>query len=362
MTKIVCNACHSVYPSDCTPFRCECGGTYDFVEFPQFDQSQVGNRGGVERFFPLLGLDQNYPLISLGEGETPLLPTLIDHREVFLKMESLNPTGSYKDRGTSVLVSFLKSRGVRSAVEDSSGNAGASFAAYCARAGISARVFVPESASGPKRAQIEAYGAELVRIPGPRQAAANAVMQAVIGGAVYGSHAWMPFGMTGIATIAYEIVEQLGGVPGTVVAPIGHGGLLYGIVRGFEAMAETGYIPQEPYYLGVQSWGCAPLEEAFKQNSLVIPEVKSSETAAEGVKVLQPVRGEVILKKMLRGRGKIISIDENSIVTAWQQSSRQGFHVEPTSALAWAALMKGSADFKAPIVTVMTGSGLKSSI
>lgn len=363
MTKIACSQCHQEYPADKLPYQCECGGTYDYVEFPAYDNELVDQaQFGMSKYASLFGLDQGCDWVTLGEGNTPLLATQLNGIEVFCKMESHNPTGSYKDRGTAVLVSFLKSRGVGFAVEDSSGNAGASFAGYCARAGINARVYVPETASGPKRMQIERYGAELVRVPGERSEAARAVLQAANSGAVYASHAWMPFGLTGIASIAYEIVEQLGQVPGTIVAPVGHGGLLYGIMRGFESMVKAGHIPNEPYYLGVQSSGCAPVERAFRNNSLQITDVPLSDTAAEGVKVAQPARGSAILERMSNGKGSMIAIDEDSLMASWRQSAKQGVYMEPTSALVWAAIRQNLQDFKSPVVAVITGSGYKSTI
>ncbi len=136
-----------------------------------------------------------------------------------------------------------------------SGNAGASFAAYAAKAGIQARVFVPEYASGPKSQQIAAYGAELVRVPGPRSAAADAVLAEARAGKAYASHAYLPFGLAGYATIAFELYEAMGDAPGTIVAPVGHGGLLLGLVRGFRALQASGAITNMPQI----SW-CAGCE------------------------------------------------------------------------------------------------------
>ena len=239
--------------------------------------------------------------ITMGEGKTPLVPDRVGNREVFYKLENLNPTGSYKDRASAVLVSFLHSRSVRSAVEDSSGNAGASFAAYAARAGMQARVFIPESASGPKRRQIETYGAELVVVKGPRSAAAEAVMWEADAGAVYASHAYLPFGMAGIATIAYEIFEQLGKEPGTVIAPVGHASLLLGILRGFKALHTAGLLDKIPVMVGVQSTACAPIWAAYHHKTIPIDE---SHTLAEGVKVLYPVRSSALLNELVHGRDR----------------------------------------------------------
>lgn len=363
MAKIICTVCHKLYPLDQSPFRCECGGLYDFTELPPFINNDKGALlHGMLKYTHLFGLDIDTPLVSLGEGDTPLLPVKVGDNEIFLKMENMNPTGSYKDRGSAVLVSFLKSRGVTFAVEDSSGNAGASFAAYSARAGIKARIYVPASASGPKRSQIEMYGAELIGVPGERIEAAKAVMRAAESGATYGSHAFMPFGLSGIASIAYELVEQLGQVPGSIIVPVGHGGLLYGIMLGFESMVRVGYIAQEPEYIGVQSEGCSPIVEAFERKSIEIHDLRSLDTIAEGVKVSHPVRGKAILERLLKGKGRMISMSEHQIIEAYQQSARGGIFMEPTSALAWAAEKEYAKDFKYPAVAVITGSGLKSNI
>ncbi len=135
------------------------------------------------------------------------------------------------------LTAWLQARKITEAVEDSSGNAGASFAAYAARAGINARIFVPESAGGPKLQQIEAYGAELVTVPGSRSNASMQAIKAAGEGQAYASHAYLPFNLPGYATTSYEIFEQLGNqMPGAVILPAGQGGLLLGMARGFESL------------------------------------------------------------------------------------------------------------------------------
>jgi threonine synthase len=361
MPLITCSLCGKKYPDQGNPFRCECGGTFDFEDFPLFENSDRGQKG-LWAYQKSLGLTAYTPCISLGEGNTPLVRTTIDGGELWLKMESQNPTGSYKDRGSTVLVSHLKSRGVKFAIEDSSGNAGASFAAYCTRGGIACKIFVPESASGPKRTQIEFFGADLVRVPGPRAEAAKAVLLEAKSGAVYGSHAFMPFGLTGIATISYELVVQLGEEPATVIAPVGHGGLLYGIMRGFEALKFAGVIRKEPFYVGVQPENCAPIVRAYMADSLIPIEITPGETIAEGVKVASPMRGAAILRRMQNDKGKMVSVSENQLNGAYQELAKQGFYCEPTSALVWAAARQVREAKISPTVAVITGSGYKSTL
>ncbi len=360
MKLVSCTICGASYPLEETPHLCHCGGIWDFSDFPQYSKPSIHQiHKGLWRYQTCLGLPYQAPVITLGEGGTPLLAGSINGFSTYYKLESQNPTGSYKDRGSAVLVSFLASRGINEVVEDSSGNAGASLAAYCARAGVSARVFIPESASGPKRWQIEQYGAKVESIPGPRANAAAAVLEAVHAGSVYASHAYMPFGLAGIATIAYELVEDLGKVPGTILAPVGHGGLLYGILLGFEALLAEGVTDRMPRFIGVQAEACSPAVAAYTRRINEIPEIQSSETLAEGASVIHPVRAVPILKRLYAGNGIMVSVSEPQLREAYKRIARQGIFCEPTACLSLAALLSDKIEVEEPVVAIVTGSGLK---
>ena len=354
---IACVTCSTPYPDEGTPYRCpRCGGVFDWVgAFPWQNPALEHQPGGIWRWQRSFGLPQMGDPVTLGEGNTPLVPDRVGGQQVYFKLESLNPTGSYKDRASAVLTTFLRSRAVSSAVEDSSGNAGASFAAYAARAGIRARVFIPESASGPKRRQIETYGAELVPVHGPRSAAAEAVTAEVETGAVYASHAWMPFGLAGIATIAYELLEQLGQVPGTIISPAGHASLALGILRGFKALHKTRQIDRLPVIIAVQSSACAPVWAAWNQ---LAPPVVEGITLAEGVRVLKPVRMTALINELDRDRDLVLAFDDEPVRVARTELARRGIDVDPTSALAWCGLAGSGRKLPEPIVLVLTGSGL----
>lgn len=361
-SMVSCLTCGDPYPLQGAPFRCDCGGVFDYSHFPAYVLPDFSSPAGLWRYHAALGLPDSSPVITLGEGDTPLLHDSFQGVPMYYKMESQNPTASYKDRGSAVLVSFLRSRQVSSVVEDSSGNAGASLAAYCARAGINARIFIPESASGPKRWQIEMYGAQVECVAGPRANAAAAVLQAAKSGNVYASHAYMPFGLAGIATIAYELFAQLGKAPGTILAPVGHGGLLYGVMLGFEALHSAGLVPYLPYYVGVQADACAPAVEAYRAGSLEIFEVTPGLTLAEGASVAQPMRAGQILRRMLDGGGRMVSVSEQHLVQAYNLAARQGIFVEPTACLPLAALRDDKIELVEPVVSILTGSGLKMNI
>jgi threonine synthase len=355
-----CTTCQQPYPASGVPFRCpECGGIYDFDGPPVFDPHRIDSTmPGLWRYRNTFDLPTTAPVVSLGEGLTPLVWDAIDGQRVGFKLEYLNPSGSYKDRGSAVLVSQLLARGVNEAVEDSSGNAGASFAAYAARGGIRARVYVPESASGPKRIQIERYGADLRPIPGPRSAAAQAVLEEAQRGIPYASHAYLPFGLAGIATIAYELWEQAGTI-GSVIAPVGHGGLLLGLARGFAALKRQGLINRMPYLVGVQAAACSPVVAAFEGGLPAMESVGEGPTVAEGVRVRHPVRAAALVREIQPAGGTFIGINEAAILPATEELARIGFYVEPTSALVWAAFRQLSGKIPASVILILSGSGFK---
>lgn len=357
---IKCSTCHRPYPEDHTPYLCSCGGIFDFEELPPYRSEKVNHQmHGMWKYAAMLGLKDDSPLVTLGEGDTPLLGAMVNGHDVYFKMESQNPTGSFKDRGTAVLLSFLLSRGIHEAVEDSSGNAGASFAAYAAKTGLLGTIYAPESTSGPKRRQIEMYGANLVRIPGPRSEAARAVLGAVNEGKVYASHAYMPFGLAGYATIVYEIVDFLHDAPGTVIVPVGHGGLLYGVMLGFEALLRAGEISRLPFYIGVQAENCSPMVSAFRSGASECSEVSVTHTLAEGASVAVPVHAGAILSRLHSGIGSLMSASEKEISNAYRILAHQGIYCEPTSSLSITPLLNDKISTIGTVVSIITGSGNK---
>ena len=355
MTVYACLDCGEKMTSAAV-YRCEnCGGMFGVPDGIAFDPEKIlPDLPGIWRYQGSFGLPDGSPILSLGEGNTPLVPVQILGHQLYFKLESCNPSGSYKDRLAAVLVSALAGSGVHLAVEDSSGNAGAAFAAYAALAGIEAKVYVPDSASGPKRMQIERYGAKVIAVPGPRQAAAEAVMQAVRHGAVYASHALMPQGLTGVATIAYELVEELGRAPGAVLAPVGHGGLLLGIVLGFQALLAAGEIIEMPVLIGVQAHNNAPLWAAANHKAFI-----PHSTAAEGIAVSQPARMPELLDLFENGVIRFTAVEEEHIQLGWEVLARHGVYAEPTSAVVWQAFLQTQSELRSPVVAVISGHGLK---
>lgn len=358
---IECSNCLRPYPEQGVYYRCQvCGGIFDYGTFPTYDpQDVVRDLPGIWRYRPSFALPEDAPVLTLGEGDTPLIWVNAFDRQIGFKLEYLNPTGSHKDRGVALMTSMLLSKGVTTAVEDSSGNAGASFAAYAARAGVGARIFIPDYASGPKRAQIEAYGAEVVRILGRRTDVAEAVRRAADEGAVYASHAYLPHLLPGYATIAYELFEEMGESPGTVVVPAGHGSLLLGLARGFENLHKIGAVNSVPNLVGVQAMPCAPLWALVYAGPAGLQWMREGETIAEGVRVIHPLRGDTVLKAVASSGGTFVAVEEEEILPGRDQLARRGLYVEPTSAVVWDALRQIVGRAPEPIVALLTGSGYK---
>lgn len=358
MTMLIkCLNCGRPYPESGAPYACpNCGGLYDYAGPFSLAQGDA-SAPGIWHYATALGVETE--ALSIGEGATPLLQAQAFGRRVFFKCEYANPSGSFKDRGEATLVSFLRSRGVTEAVEDSSGNAGASFAAFAARAGIGARVFVPESASGPKRQQIEMYGAQVVAVPGPRSEAAEAVRREAEAGEVYASHAYMPFNLPGYATCALEVAEQLDQGPASVIVPAGQGGLLLGMARGFEALLRAGRLAAMPALYGVQAAACAPLAALFDMGMMGLSFVTEGATVAEGVRVRSPLRARAVVDAVRDSGGRVLAVDEAAILPGRDALARLGFYVEPTSALVWRALEQLLVQLGDPVVAVLTGSGYK---
>ncbi len=222
MWTIRCTRCHQVATYQPTQWHCPCGGPWEPLRPLPFDHQAIHPRKpGIWRYAALWPFQRDP--ITLGEGWTPLIPLSSTDPRLWAKLDYVMPTGSYKDRGTATGLSALRELGAHHVMDDSSGNAGASLAAYAARAGLQATLFVPAHASHGKKAQMRAMGARLIEVPGPRAQATTALLKALETDGTYASHVYNPFVLLGLAAAAWEIWEQLGYAPDAVITPLGHG-------------------------------------------------------------------------------------------------------------------------------------------
>ncbi len=362
MAHLFCTACQTEYPLNDVRWRCDCGGLLDIQFTARFPLEQIAARKpDLWRYREAIPLPEGAEIVSFGEGFTPLIPVEVAGRAVLIKQDQLFPSGSYKDRGATVMISQAKYLGVRSVVEDSSGNAGCAVAAYCANAGIGCDIYVPESTSPGKLAQIQMYGAGLHRIPGSREDTSTAVMQAAQT-TYYASHSWNPFFLHGTKTFAFEVCEQLGWkAPDTLALPAGNGTLLLGAATGFRELLQAGITRRLPKIVAVQAEACAPLARAFAAGQSMPAAIEKRDTLAEGIAIAEPVRGAQILQAVSESGGEFVTVSEEEILAALKAMSRQGHYIEPTAAatIAGAARYLPDSQPGEVIVTVFTGHGLK---
>jgi threonine synthase len=303
--------------------------------------------------------------VSLGEPVTPLVAIEHGGRRVELKCDHLQPSGSYKDRGAALLMTHLRAIGVRRAVEDSSGNAAASLAAYAARAGIALTVFCPASASAGKLVQVRLYGAGLRLIDGPRPRATEALEAHVAAtGEFYASHLWHPFFLEGMKTLAFEIAEQRGWrAPHAVLAPVGAGSILLGLWSGFRELHGAGLVDRVPRLFAVQAERICPVYLAHARGDDDVAAVASQPTLAEGIALPGPVRGREVLRAVRETGGGVARVSEDEIGRGLSALGRHGIAVEPTSAVVLPALVRlraaGRLQDTEEVVLVLSGSALK---
>lgn len=353
------------YPSDVARWCGATGAYLNLAPGPGLTRDAINSRDrSVWRYAQAIGVDAQ-SAVSLGEGGTPLLNRGWNGVPVHFKLEFMMPTGSFKDRGMTVMVSHLKSRGIDHVLEDSSGNAGASLSAYAAAAGMRCRILVPETASYPKIAQIAACGADVVTVPGTRQDVADAALR-MSDEIFYASHNWQPFFVEGTKTLAYELWEELGfHAPDNVITPLGYGSNVLGLERGFDELLRNGEIKKRPRIFGVQAANCAPCHATWQAGGEAPVSVTVTPTVAEGIASSQPTRLREVVRAVRGSGGAIAAVSEDEIVRALGELARMGLYVEPTSAAGAAGLTQllasGAIARDETTVLVLTGSGLKSS-
>jgi len=360
--EIKCSACGQP-SSNILNYKCaSCGQPLNVQLHCDFQTGKIRKRNYTvwryAKFFPYANETE---IITLGEGWTPLVNF---SGNTYLKLESLNPTGSFKDRGSTTLISTLhkpvkKAEGYIS--EDSSGNAGASIAAYAARAGLSAKIYVPENASGPKINQIQFYGAELVKVSGNRSKVTEEA-QKIEKGKFYVGHILHPLFSDGIRSLAYEIAEQLDWhVPERIYLPVSAGTLLLGVINGFKHLAKSNVIEAMPKIVACQTRQVSPLYHRFKNLHYVVPSKITS--IADALLSVNPPLLDLMVKNLRETDGDAVMVEEDEIFSAFITLARKGFFVEPSSAVAYSAYKKQlnsedvSKDDNALII--LTGTGLK---
>jgi threonine synthase len=358
-----CPGCGRNHAADRPLWRCDCGSHLNLSPGRGLTRKAIrSGEASLWRYSAALAIAAP-PRVSLGEGWTPLIRRDWQGTAVYFKLESQMPTGSFKDRGTAVMLNHLLEVGVGPIHEDSSGNAGASIATYAAAAGIPCRIYVPAAAPRAKLVQIAVSGAEVRAILGTRQDVTEAALAAV-GESFYASHNWQPFFIEGTKTLAYELWEQLGfTVPDNIVVPTGYGSNILGLERGFEELERNQEITARPRLFAVQAANCAAFGAAWEAGADRFVPFEAQPTIADGIATPHPVRVAEVLGALRRSQGRVVAVLEDHIPPALAALGRLGLFVEPTAATSGAALTRllrdGTINPGQSTVVVLTGSGLK---
>jgi threonine synthase len=373
-----CTACSTKYLQSeksimCPKCRQPLDVKYDLntTESKPFMRTSPAQPRSMWRYRDFLPIQNTECIVTLCEGSTPFvrssrLAAEIGLSDLVLKLEYLNPTGSFKDRGTTVSISRVFELGIKAVLDDSSGNAGASLAAYSAAAGIQCTLYVPAAAASEKLVQAEMYGAKIVKVDGSRTEVAKAAELAwKSSGLYYASHNLSPFFFEGMKTFAYEIVEDLNGqVPDHVVFPVGGGALIAGAYKGFEDSVKLGWTDRVPKLHCVQSEACMPIVEAFRKETAHVEPVVERETVAGGIRISNPARGDQVLRAVRDTGATAVSVADDEILQAQSLLARKdGIFAEPTSCAAIAGVIKllkmKTIQKDDSVVVPLTGSGLK---
>ncbi len=370
-----CIECRSTYDADVIKYKCDCGGLLEVcVDLESLDNISWdkfrSRRFNVWRYFELLPFEVGDRVVSLDEGGTPLykcekLGRWLGAKDVYIKYEGMNPTGSFKDRGMCVGITKALKLGVKGVACASTGNTAASLAAYSARAGIPCIVIVPkQTVALGKLFQAILYGAKVIRLDGTFDEALSLVWKVVDEVGIYLLNSINPWRLEGQKTVAFEIVDQLDKVPRYVVLPVGNCGNIAAAWKGFKEMEAVGLTDGVPSMVGIQSEGASPFVDLVKKGLDTLRPVEAPKTIASAIRIGKPVNWKKALLAVKESNGLVAKVSDAEIIEAQRVlASLEGIGVEPAAAASVAGVKKlienGEMDADETIVCICTGNILK---
>ena len=323
------------------------------------------------RYRELLPIAAAEEPVSLGEGATPLVPLsrlakqLKTEHAIFVKDEAQNPTGSFKSRGMSAAVTVAKRLEVPAFVAPSAGNAGGALAAYAARAGVKARLYVPKDTPRTLIEEMLGFGAEVVLVDGliddaGRMAAEYARETGAFNVATFRE----PYRVEGKKTMAFELVEQLGAVPGTIVYPTGGGTGIVAMWKAFDELQEAGWIgASRPILVSVQAEGCAPIVQAFRRGDQSATRIEGASTSLWGLRVPGGIGDRLTLRALRESHGYALTVtDDGARVATNELHTHEGIDATVEGGATLAALRRMLSDgvvLRGPIILFNTATSLK---
>ena len=373
-----CTKCRRKFPLNSHAFRCmSCNEpihvTYNYEELKNKISRELFSKRerSLWRYRELLPVTDESKTISLGEGGTPLIKSSnlaaeLNMENLYFKDESRNPTGSFKDRGSSIGVSMALEIGAKIVGCTSTGNMAASLAAYAAKANLKCIILIPHGTPIGKILQTLIYEPTVLSVKLPYPELYKMMFEMALNHKVYLVHSDSPMRIEGQKTIAYEICEQLNwNPPDTVIVPVSSGGNITAIWKGFKELHLLGLIDELPRLVCVQSSGCAPIVKAFKEKQPIKPWPKP-ETIAHSISNPNPLlaSGNQALKAINESKGLAVEVSDEEIIEAQKLlAKKEGLLVQPASATTIAALRKlielNEVDRREIVVCILTGSGLK---
>lgn len=370
--NLICTNCNESYVNETKDFRC--GICSEPLELKEIHKGKIkkGNilkQNILERykdFFPFLEIDLN---LSLGEGFTPLINSQklskeLDVNNIYLKNETVNPTWSFKDRGTLTGIIRAKSLGYTKIGTVSTGNMATSVAAYGAAAGIETIVLVKKEIAKEKLNPIAIYGPKLIKVDGDYDKLYAESLRIGNKKGIYFINSDSPYRIEGYKTIAFEICEQLNfEVPDYVMVPTSAGGNIRGIEKGFREFKNVGLIHKTPKIIAVQAAGCSPIYNGYKNNDKTIGNVNNPSTIAHAIQNPNPPSGNQVLRMLSDNGGCVVSVNDEEIIWAQEKLAKEGIFAQPASVTSLAGIRKlRNENYLTKddnIVCIVTGAGLK---
>ncbi|MDH7511554.1 MAG: threonine synthase [Clostridiales bacterium] len=370
MLRLECLFCRKKFPLDVfNPFCPLCREPMVVAYPPRTRTMALERELSLEKYRDFLPLASVNKKISLGEGNTPLVPlyrVMKNHNLplVLAKNETMNPTHSFKDRGTAVAVQKAVSLGVKKIGTVSTGNMAASTAAYGARAELKTIIFFKKGSSLEKILSTGIHGAALFQVKGDYGELFRKSFEIGRKEGIYFMNSVDPMRIEGYKVTAYEIFIGLERRPPRFVfVPVSSAGHLVGLIRGFQDLKDEGFIHQMPFFVGIQAKGCSPLSRAFSEGRNRFRRVFKTQTIAHAISNPDPPAGNLALKLIREAGGLLMDVTDREILAAQRELAElEGILADPASATTLAALVKLSRDRKllrGEVVLVVTGSGLK---
>lgn len=378
-TQLRCSSCAQTFaPTKIQTYCHQCGkallAEYDLGTARQHlaKETLAGREASLWRYRELLPVFRQANIVTLGEGWTPLLNAAslakkLRLQRLFIKEEGYNPTGSFKARGICVAVSKARELGISEAAMPSAGNAGGALAAYAAKAGMKAHVFVPRETPAVNVEEISLFGGRVYLVNGEISDAGKRMNE------LREAHGWFdmstmkePYRLEGKKTMGYELAEQFGWeLPDVIVYPTGGGTGLIGMWKAFEELEQLGWIGRKrPRMVSVQAAGCAPIVKAFRKGKKESEFWKNPQTSASGLRVPKPFADHLILKALEESNGTAVAVSDAELLADMKRVAKiEGIFLCPEGAAAVTAVRhltkQGFVRPKDTVVVFNTGLGYK---